>query len=62
MCVSQNSKQIKDLPYELVRLPASESSPQVYILITNQFTMLEYKLITRTKYSLKNVTKTPLEK
>lgn len=30
--------------------------------MTNQFTMLEYKLTTRTKYSKLNVSKTPLEK
>lgn len=30
--------------------------------MTNQFTMLEYKLTIRTKYSKLNVSKTPLEK
>lgn len=60
MCVSQNYKQIQ--AYELVRLPASDSTPPVYIIMTNQFTMLEYKLTTRTKYSKLNVSKTPLEK
>lgn len=52
MCVSVKIlSKYKLLPYQQVRFPASDSTPPVYILITNQFTMLEYKLTTRTKYN-----------